>query len=169
MAVEASTGTLLSRACFGLRSVKRAVRVRLFASKAGTASSTWNSLRWISLCIVVQVMREDLHDKVSKNNSSLIRPSVVTILEGVAKEQAYRQTSTETDIDVGGLLWLAHATSHIVLPRSLTDLDGDLEDVLNGVLDDHQNIEDHKEGEEDVGCDEGIAAVDDENDEGDQR
>lgn len=43
---------------------------------------------------------------------------------------------------------------------------GDLEDVRDGVIDDHREVQDNDEGEEDVRGNKGFTAIDDEDDKG---
>lgn len=59
-------------------------------------------------------------------------------------------------------------TSKVAFPRLLAELHGDFEDVRYEVVYDHENVDNYDGHQKDVCCDECIASIDDEKDEGNQ-
>lgn len=122
---------------------------------------------WVKISNVLSVTGtwDNLHDKISNNYGRFVRTSV-SILESISKDQAQGQGTTKTNVDVSDSLRLRWTSSKIVLPGSLTQLNGDFEDMRDGVLNDHNNVKDHDKGQEDISRNEGIATIDHKDDEG---
>jgi hypothetical protein len=102
-----------------------------------------------------------LHNDVAKNGS---RDPYSTPTNSGSDNKRNGQSESDRNIDVPCCVRL-FGPSNITLPRPVAQVDSDLENVRDGVMDDHGEIQDHDEGQNDVRGDEGSIAIDDEDDE----
>ena len=108
---------------------------------------------------------EDLHNKVSNNDTGLVGSSIITICKSIPEDQTECQSSAEAHVRICDCLRLSMASSKIMLPGTLPKLNGHFENMRDRVLNYVDNVQNHKKGQENVGSNECFAANDDEYDE----
>jgi hypothetical protein len=137
------------------------VIVKLFLWMRGMASRICSTLFKVLAIAVKMLTGSHSHYDVTKNSS---RDPYSTPTNSSSNNKRDCQSEGDGHIDVPGCIRLFWA-ANITFPRSVTQMDGDLEDIRYGVMGDHREVQDHDEGQEDICGDEGSIAIDDEDDE----